>query len=365
MTALDDRYGEGATEELREAMTPAGWRTDLEVYEYPDRIDVRLWWRAEPADPAQPPEATAGLEFWEDRKEVTISSWSLGQAQYAGIAADLSLRAPYIARKWATRRWPRAARWTPMPSKSTSGPGTMIRAARRWGASSWTSASPTAGSSSTGPGRQARRPSRSGEGSRGADMSENGRLPASDLASIPGGRLSKDAAAAWNAGPAKAGLRPNGPRSSYRLYSDQLYFWRLYQSGQGALAAYPGTSNHGWGTAVDLAAPWMRAWIDAHGAHYGWRKTEAFSEWWHVNYVGGVHFKPTKQWPTLKLRDGGPEVFRAQTYLKHKGFFRAKQSGYFGPITLRAVKKFQASRNLKADGVIGPSTWAALRRKSN
>lgn len=100
MTALDDRYGEGATEELREAMTPAGWRTDLEVYEYPDRIDVRLWWRAEPADPAQPPEATAGLEFWEDRKEVTISSWSLGQAQYAGIAADLSLRAPYIARKW-------------------------------------------------------------------------------------------------------------------------------------------------------------------------------------------------------------------------------------------------------------------------
>ena len=118
-------------------------------------------------------------------------------------------------------------------------------------------------------------------------MSSNGRLTSSELTAIPSGRLEHNAARGWNAGPAKAGLLPLGPQSSYRDYSNQQYFWNLYQSGRGNLAAFPGTSNHGWGKAVDLKAPWMRNWIDAHGAKYGWKKVEAPSEWWHVNYVGG------------------------------------------------------------------------------
>lgn len=129
----------------------------------------------------------------------------------------------------------------------------------------------------------------------------NGQLPDAVLAGIPGGRLSKPAAAAWNAGPAKAGLRPLGPNSSYRTYAAQVYFWNLYTSGRGNLAARPGTSNHGWGTAVDLQAPWMRTWIDRHGARYGWKKTEAFSEWWHVNYVGGFTAPKPKPSPARFL----------------------------------------------------------------
>lgn len=121
-------------------------------------------------------------------------------------------------------------------------------------------------------------------------MASNGRLPASALAPIPGGQLSKPAAAAWNAGPAKAGLRPLGPNSSYRNYAGQVYYWNLWKSGRGNLAAVPGTSNHGLGIAVDLKEPWMRTWINQHGARYGWRKVEAPGEWWHVNYVGG--FRP-------------------------------------------------------------------------
>lgn len=123
-------------------------------------------------------------------------------------------------------------------------------------------------------------------------MSVNGRLPDSALSSIPFGRLRKDAAMAWNAGPARAGLRPLGPNSSYRTYAMQVYYWNLYISGRGNLAARPGTSNHGWAIAVDLFARWMRDWIDRHGAAYGWRKVEAPSEWWHVNYVGGFKPKP-------------------------------------------------------------------------
>lgn len=36
----------------------------------------------------------------------------------------------------------------------------------------------------------------------------------------------------------------------------------------------------------------MRSWIDKNGSRYGWRKVEAPSEWWHVNYVGGYSAPP-------------------------------------------------------------------------
>ena len=124
-------------------------------------------------------------------------------------------------------------------------------------------------------------------------MAGNGNLPPSQLTVCPPGRLEKNAAAAWNAGPGKAGCKLLGPNSGYRSYAMQVYYWSLYTSGRGNLAARPGTSNHGWGRAADLAAPWMRSWIDRNGARYGWKKTEAFSEWWHVNYVGGYRPPPS------------------------------------------------------------------------
>src|SRR5688500_10749736 len=82
-------------------------------------------------------------------------------------------------------------------------------------------------------------------------MSENGKIPDSELAEIPGGRLTKEAAANWLAMRQKGGqelgvwIAPIGPRGSYRTYDEQVYFWQLYQSGKGNLAARPGTSNHG------------------------------------------------------------------------------------------------------------------------
>ena len=81
-------------------------------------------------------------------------------------------------------------------------------------------------------------------------------------------------------------LYPAGPLSAYRSYAQQTYLYGLYQSGQGSLAATPGSSSHEYGAALDLADPSMRTVIDEIGASYGWEKTEASSEWWHVNYVG-------------------------------------------------------------------------------
>lgn len=81
-------------------------------------------------------------------------------------------------------------------------------------------------------------------------------------------------------------LYPDGPFSAYRSYAQQSYLYNLYLSGQGNLAAAPGTSSHEYGTALDLADPAMRTVVDQIGASYGWAKTEAPDEWWHVNYVG-------------------------------------------------------------------------------
>lgn len=82
---------------------------------------------------------------------------------------------------------------------------------------------------------------------------------------------------------------PTSSRTAYRTFSEQQYFWNLYTSGRGNLAARPGTSNHGLGTTVDVATPAMRQAIDRFGASYGWSKawSDAPSEWWHIRYDPG------------------------------------------------------------------------------
>lgn len=161
-------------------------------------------------------------------------------------------------------------------------------------------------------------------------MPSNGRLSGSELAAIPGGRLRKDAANSWNRMRKHIGektgrwIAPAGSRSSYRLFADQQYFWNLYKSGRGNLAAYPGSSNHGWGTAVDLASTQMRRDIDAHGTPFGWAKShsDAPSEWWHLRYDPALDRsrpdpkkkpKPKPKHPSKRL---GPNESRHRTRLK-------------------------------------------------
>lgn len=140
---------------------------------------------------------------------------------------------------------------------------------------------------------------------------ENGKLPDSALADIKGGRLTVEAAAGWNAMNVEARSRgveflPSASDCAYRTYAQQEYYWDLYQSGQGNLAAQPGTSNHGWGTAVDLDTTEMRDVLDSIGAKYGWSKSwsDAPTEWWHVCYQAG-HYSgpdpgPTGEQPKLE-----------------------------------------------------------------
>jgi peptidoglycan hydrolase-like protein with peptidoglycan-binding domain len=63
--------------------------------------------------------------------------------------------------------------------------------------------------------------------------------------------------------------------------------------------------------------------------------------------------------PTLRAGAKGASVEKLQTLLRGKGY-GVSVDGDFGPRTLSAVKGFQQSRGLAADGVVGPNTWKAL-----
>ena len=68
--------------------------------------------------------------------------------------------------------------------------------------------------------------------------------------------------------------------------------------------------------------------------------------------------------PTVPLSTmSTAKVKRLQRSLAKLGFFRHAVTGYYGPITTKAVKNFQHSVGLKADGIWGPQSAAALKAR--
>ncbi|BAY38389.1 peptidoglycan binding domain-containing protein [Nostoc sp. NIES-2111] len=63
----------------------------------------------------------------------------------------------------------------------------------------------------------------------------------------------------------------------------------------------------------------------------------------------------------IKVGSKGETVKTAQNLLKQKGFYTASVNGVFDNKTRAAVIKFQKSKGLRADGVIGNRTLAALK----
>lgn len=83
---------------------------------------------------------------------------------------------------------------------------------------------------------------------------------------------------------ARAAGLPAGVTDAGRTNAEQWDVWRDYLAGRlKATAAYPGTSKHEKGNALDLPEP-ARAWMRAHGAEYGWVKDRVANEPWHFEY---------------------------------------------------------------------------------
>jgi hypothetical protein len=105
----------------------------------------------------------------------------------------------------------------------------------------------------------------------------NGLIPAAALCGVGVGahRLRCDAAqgfVAMSAAFASAFGRPLCITDSYRTFEEQV---RLYGA-KPALAAVPGTSNHGWGLAVDMCGGAQsfgtpeHVWLEANAGRFGW-----------------------------------------------------------------------------------------------
>lgn len=210
-------------------------------------------------------------------------------------------------------------------------------------------------------------------------MASNGRLPKKDLARIYHPSLElylrKDAAAAFNtmnliARRLKVPLYATGPISAYRSYEQQLEAKRLY----GSNAATPGTSNHGWGLAVDIPETKQQIMINQIGAKFGWQKKWSDASWepWHFKWREGVWKQrpdpgTSYNYPIMRLGSGGPgqapRVRKIQRRLRAHGFFLKNTGGEFNKLVEKQVKAFQKSQKLTPDGIVGKVTWKRLLNK--
>lgn len=209
----------------------------------------------------------------------------------------------------------------------------------------------------------------------------NGKLRRSQLTNIAGGgQLRSDAAEAWNAFAAYVkkhhginvdvtdSYRPLGsPGDLRRGKWSQWAAWERYQNG-GNLAARPGTSNHGLGIALDVPYQTQLA-IKNYGAQFGWSKqwSDAPSEPWHFRWKEGNYSAVAKwrQSPTISRGDRGAAVVTLKKLLRKNGYWPkwgTVQGRTFSKFTENKVKEFQKTKRLTADGIVGPSTWKALRR---
>ena len=128
----------------------------------------------------------------------------------------------------------------------------------------------------------------------------NGLIPPSAMCplGVAGHSLRCDAAAAYRAMSAAFAAAFGTPiciTDSYRTYASQV---RLYGQ-KPALAAVPGTSNHGWGLAVDLcgghpdtSAPPQYTWMKANSGRFGFLHPDwaepgnGREEPWHWEFAG-------------------------------------------------------------------------------
>ncbi len=128
----------------------------------------------------------------------------------------------------------------------------------------------------------------------------NGQIPAEALCPLwgaSGHRLRADAAFAFDrlsAAYAAVFGEPICVTDSYRSYAEQV----AVKAAKPNLAATPGTSNHGWGTAVDVCGGVQRfdteqhRWMSANATAYGWfhpswaQQNGSKPEPWHWEFGG-------------------------------------------------------------------------------
>jgi hypothetical protein len=130
--------------------------------------------------------------------------------------------------------------------------------------------------------------------------------------------------------------------------------------------------------------------IEARGFNYGVVKTKvsqrSWTHWYQCPYIDYITPAPAEPLPSqdenvtpppsehnadsarlLEYHKGvkmlrGEDVLQVQNRLIKLGFNPGKADGVYGPITEKAVRKFQEAANLEIDGIVGPTTRAELAK---
>jgi Putative peptidoglycan binding domain len=110
----------------------------------------------------------------------------------------------------------------------------------------------------------------------------------------------------------------------------------------------------------------FRRFAESYGGQevswWAWHETNGRT--WNAlgaDLVGPVFgYRPIATHPVLKRGSRGDVVVWAQMHLRGAGQSRLPITGVYGRLTAAAVRSFQRTRALRADGVIGQSTWRAL-----
>ena len=154
----------------------------------------------------------------------------------------------------------------------------------------------------------------------------------------------------------------------HRTFARQWELYRLYRSGRGNLAAYPspwaphirtGRIDHAIDFSNDAA---VFAWLASHGLQP--RRTVR-GESWHIEVTAARLSAYDRREPVLRKGSTSREAIkRCQRLLRERGYRSVLVDGRYGIVTRRAVRRFQRKRGLRVDGIVGASTWRALRRRS-
>lgn len=151
--------------------------------------------------------------------------------------------------------------------------------------------------------------------------------------------------------------------TSVREVYDHTYLWnRLYER-----PIYPlGQTYFAPGTrAIRL----FRRFAESYGlapSWWSWQETSG-REWGALGALtdGPVAgYRPVTAHPVLRRGARGDHVVWAQQHLVAAGSPNLPVTGFFGRLTRGAVRRFQESRGLTVDGVLGSSTWRRLLRVS-
>jgi peptidoglycan hydrolase-like protein with peptidoglycan-binding domain len=222
---------------------------------------------------------------------------------------------------------------------------------------------------------------------------ENGKYPQSALAttylyypnSRNGRQLTKEAAIYAEALATAFYLEFGKPLMATDGYRSRAEQERLYQPppvGVGpGLAAVPGTSNHGYGEALDLSSnvnsfsSAEHRWMVQNGPKFGWvhpywaRKGGGREEPWHFEFVGptgktGPRVRHPKR-GEIGIGQVGAKPRHVQNLLNKIGApkYRVTADGVYGLGTAIAVMKYQWVKGLPGTGVVDALTLKHLEGK--